>query len=183
MLIRVFDLLSKSFWLFYNNKNSTVLLLFMKAGWPATERRRERRCVWERETRRVARRERDVPRDARETRERPLTRETADRWRERTARERERTRVRRARASPNIRDTHERASESRRLNKASGEGDRESWWVISGHPLRGARGERSDTVSDHSARDRQVSVWSQTLRKQRRMSGHRHTEDHRLQMC
>ena len=84
---------------------------------PATERRRERR--WERG---VARRERDVPRDARETAvERgPLTadeRETRDRER--------RTRVRRARACPNIRDTHERASESRRLNKASGERERE----------------------------------------------------------
>ena len=31
------------------------------------------------------------------------------------------TRVRRARACPNKMDTHERASESRRLNKASGE--------------------------------------------------------------
>ena len=133
-----------------------------------------------REARRVARRERDVPRDERDARETADERATADErerplTRERPLkRERERTRVRRARASPNIRDTHERASESRRLNKASGEGDRESGWVISGHPLMGARGERSDTVSDHSARDRQVSVWSQTLRKQRRMSGHRH---------
>ena len=93
----------------------------------------------------MARRERVVPRDARETRER----------RERDRRPQTREKRERARMHASAK---ERASESRRLNKVSGEGNRESGWVISGHPLRGAGGERSDTVSDHSARDRQASV-------------------------
>ena len=72
-------------------------------------------------------------------REKPLTREKPKRESERESRE-SRTRVRRARACPNIGDTHEkRASESRRLNKASGERRGGSGWMSSDHPLREIR--------------------------------------------
>ena len=87
-----------------------------------------------RETRWVARRERHVPRDARERdrcRERPLTRE-----RERRERAR-RTRVRRDRACPNIGDTHEAkrarpeaSTERSQTPRESDEWERQTLWVI-----------------------------------------------------